>query len=132
MATEHVDLAPAPEPDLLPGEGDPKPRSGRYVSVAAKFWLSVAFAVVWVSGSVWLSLPWLRDLSGYVGEAGAIVVVALIAYIPALLMAFMAMSLLLDRQPELRVSQSNTGVTVVIAARNEEARIAETVRSAAK
>ena len=45
-------------------------------------------------------------------------------------MAFMAMSLLLDRQPELRVSQSDTGVTIVIAARNEEAGIAETIRSA--
>ena len=99
MATEHVDLGTAPKPDLLPGEREPKP--GRYVSVAAKFWLSVAFAVTWVSGSVWLSLPWLGDLSGYVGEAGAIAVIALVAYIPALLMAFMAMSLLLDRQPEL-------------------------------
>src|SRR4029077_5139186 len=132
MATEHVDQRIAPKPGLDAGEAGPRPKPGRYVSVAAKFGLSVAFAVAWVSGSVWLSLPWLRDLSGYVGEAGAIVVIALVAYIPALLMAFMAMSLLLDRQPELRVSRSNTGVTVVIAARNEEAGIAETVRSAAK
>ena len=87
-------------------------------------------AIVWLAGSVWLSLPWLRDLGGYVGPFGAIAAVTLVAYIPALLMAFMAMSLLLDRQPALRVSQSDTGVTIVIAARNEEAGIAETVRSA--
>ena len=132
MAVRHVDLESKQKLDLVPGAGPApsRPMAKWYLPVAAKFWISVSFGVVWVSGSVWLSLPWLRDLSGYVGEVGAIAAIALVAYIPALLMAFMAMSLLLDRQPELRVSQSNTAVTIVIAARNEEAGIAETVRSA--
>src|SRR6476661_494124 len=134
MAVQHVELERERDPDLLPsrGPGDARPRAKWYLPVAAKFWISVLFAVAWLAGSVWLSLPWLRDLRGYVGPFGAILAVTLVAYIPALLMAFMAMSLLLDRQPELRVSQSNTGVTAVIAARNEEAGIAETGRSAAK
>src|SRR5258705_11788210 len=72
----------------------------------------------------------MRELQGYVGLFGAIAAITLVAYIPALLMAFMAMSLILDRQPELRVSQSTVGVTIIIAARNEEAGIAQTVRSA--
>jgi biofilm PGA synthesis N-glycosyltransferase PgaC len=105
-------------------------RARRYVSVAAKFWISVAFALVWVSGSVWLSLPWLHDLNGYVAVGWAIVAVALVAYIPALLMSFMAMSLLLDRQPPLRVSHPTAGVTIIIAARNEQASIEETLRHA--
>ena len=85
----------------------PSPQARWYLPVAAKFWISVTFGIVWLAGSIWLSLPWLHDLSGYVGPVGAIVAVTLVAYIPALLMAFMAMSLLLDRQPQLRVSQSN-------------------------
>jgi poly-beta-1,6-N-acetyl-D-glucosamine synthase len=132
MAVQHVDLDRERNPDLLPARspGAARPKAKWYLPVAAKFWISVVFGMAWLAGSVWLSLPWLHDLSGYVGEVGAIVAIALVAYIPALLMAFMAMSLLLDRQPELRVSQSNTGVTIVIAARNEEAGIAETIRAA--
>ena len=132
MAVQHVDLEREQNPELAPAGGPaaPKPEARWYLPVAAKFWISVSFGFVWLAGSVWLSLPWLRDLSGYVGPVGAIAAVTLVAYIPALLMAFMAMSLLLDRQPALRVSQSTTGVTIVIAARNEEAGIAETIRSA--
>jgi len=132
MALQPVDLESTQAPDLAPGDSParPRPTTKWYLPVAAKFSISVTFGLVWLAGSVWLSLPWLRDLRGYVGLFGAIVVIGLVAYIPALLMAFMAMSLLLDRQPALRVAQSDTGVTIVIAARNEEAGIAETVRSA--
>src|SRR3954467_3254530 len=132
MAVHQVDLERGRNPQISPpgSPGTATPRARWYLPVAAKFFISVAFGIVWLAGSVWLSLPWLHDLAEYVGPVGAIVAVTLVAYIPALLMAFMAMSLLLDRQPELRVSQSNTGVTIVIAARNEEAGIAETVRSA--
>jgi biofilm PGA synthesis N-glycosyltransferase PgaC len=127
-----VELFTAPESERHRSgtPADPPYRSKWYVSVAAKFWISVIFAALWVAGSVWLSLPWIRDLRGYVGEAGAIAIVGLVAYVPALLMAFMAMSLLLDRQPALKVSQSGTGVTIVIAARNEAGAIAQTVQSA--
>src|SRR5580765_868771 len=132
MAVHQVDLERGQNPEIAPpgSPGEATPRTRWYLPVAAKFFISVGFGIVWLAGSVWLSLPWLHDLAEYVGPVGAIVAVTLVAYIPALLMAFMAMSLLLDRQPALRVAQSNTGVTIVIAARNEEAGIAETVRSA--
>jgi len=129
------DLVVATEPDVRSDDfvgatRTASPKAWRYVSVAAKFWISFAFAMVWVSASVWLSLPWLHDLSSYITLGGAIVAVALVAYIPALLMSFMAMSLLLDRQPSLHVSHPTAGVTIVIAARNEEAGIGETIRHA--
>ena len=109
MAIQHVDVEREQNAELAPAGGPaaPKPEATWYLSVAAKFWISVSFGLVWLAGSVWLSLPWLRDLSGYVGPVGAIAAVTLVAYIPAMLMAFMAMSLLLDRQPALRVSQSD-------------------------
>ncbi len=107
------------------------PRAARYISVAAKFWIAALFSVAWLGLAIWLSRPWLHDLADVVTLAGAIVIVTLVAYIPALLMSFMAMSLLLDRQPALRVAHPTTGVTIVIAARNEEAGMAETIRHAA-
>ncbi len=116
------------------GEADAGGRPNRrfYVPVAAKFVISVLFACAWVGGSFWLSLPWLRDLVRHVGVVPAIVVVTLLAYVPGLIVAFMAMSLLLDRQPPLKVANPTTAVTIVIAARNEEAGIAETIRYAAR
>jgi biofilm PGA synthesis N-glycosyltransferase PgaC len=99
--------------------------------VAAKFVLSTVFAGVWVGVSIVLSVPWLHDLAHQVGGVPAIVIVMLLAYVPGLIVAFLAMSLLLDRQPPLRVAHPTTGVTIVIAARNEQAGIAETIRHAA-
>jgi biofilm PGA synthesis N-glycosyltransferase PgaC len=134
MGSSDVEVRPEARVgfDDIVASARPPIRKSVYISVAAKFWISVCFGVVWVGGSVWLSLPWLHDLSGYVGWPGAVIVVALVAYLPALLMSFMAMSLLLDRQPTLRVSHPTAGVTVVIAARNEEAGIGETIRHAVR
>jgi len=57
----------------------------------------------------------------------AIVVVSLVAYLPGWLVAFLAVSLLLDRQPPLRRSHPTVPVTVLVAARNEADRIEETI-----
>ncbi len=105
-------------------------RRRHYVPVAAKFTVSVVFAVAWVGASVWLSLPWLRDLERVTGWVGAIGIVALLAYVPGLIVAFLGMSLVLDRQPPLRVRNPTTPVTIIIAARNEESGIAETITRA--
>jgi len=102
-----------------------------YLPVTAKFVLALVFAAAWLTFSVWLSLPWLRDLGADVTLPLAVVVVALVAYIPGLIMSFMAASLALDRQPPLRVRNPTTGVTFIIAARNEEQGIADTIRYAA-
>jgi biofilm PGA synthesis N-glycosyltransferase PgaC len=90
----------------------------------------VGLATAWLALAIVLSLPWLRDLTATFGLAVAIVVVALLAYLPGLLVAFLAASLVLDRQPRLAVRNPTTGVTIVIAARNEEAGIADTIRRA--
>ena len=98
-----------------------------YLSVTFKFAFAQAVALGWLAVSVWLSLPWLRELGAAVGAVPALVIVALIAYLPGWLVAFLAASLLLDRQPPLRVSHPTVPVTVLIAARNEAARIEETI-----
>jgi hypothetical protein len=86
-----------------------------------------ALALGWLALSVWLSLPWVRELAAAVTVVPAVLVVCLVAYLPGWLVAFLAVSLLLDRQPPLRTSAATMPVTVLIAARNEADRIQETI-----
>ena len=132
MAIQHVDLERERNPELAPAGARPRRARSDVVPAPSRRSSGSRSRSGW-SGSRGRFGSRCRGCMisrGYVGPVGAIVAVTLVAYIPALFMAFMAMSLLLDRQPALRVSQSNTGVTIVIAARNEEAGIAETIRSA--
>ena len=103
-----------------------------YLPVAVKFGVSIFVAVAWLAVAVALSMPWYRDLAGLGGPVMAATVIVLLAYLPGLLIAFLASSLLLDRQPPLRVRNPTTGVTIVIAARNEAAGIADTIRYAVR
>lgn len=98
-----------------------------YLPVIAKFGCAVGAATAWLALSVWLSLPWLRDAERQVGTVAAIAVVAFVAWIPGWLVAFLATSLGLDRQPPLRVTYPTDPITVIIAARNERAGIADTL-----
>jgi poly-beta-1,6-N-acetyl-D-glucosamine synthase len=98
-----------------------------YVSVTLKFLVAQGLSAGWLGVSIWLSLPWVRELAAAVTVVPAVVVVSLIAYLPGWLVAFLAVSLLLDRQPPLRQAHPAVPVTVLIAARNEADRIQETI-----
>jgi poly-beta-1,6-N-acetyl-D-glucosamine synthase len=98
-----------------------------YVSVRTKFLVAGALALGWVGFSLWLALPWIHSTSVLVGPLAAMVLIALIALIPGGLVAFLVVSLLLDRQPRLSVEHPTTGVTVLIAARNEAEGIGQTI-----
>lgn len=106
----------------------PAPSTRRYISVAQKFWISQTGALTWVSLSVILSLPWLRDLSDVVGFVPALLVITFIAYVPGYLVAFLAASLLVDRQPPFKVSDPDLPITILIAARNEAPNIGTTLQ----
>lgn len=103
-------------------------RKRLYLSVTTKYVIAVTFAVLWTSVAVWLSLPWIDDLSRSYGPPAAWIVVSLVAYLPGYIVALMAMSLILDRQPSLRVLNPTTPLTIIVAARNEQAGKAETIR----
>ena len=121
-----VDLA-----DQLAGPEAPDPAETRarwYLPVAAKFAVAIAAAMVWLGVAIALSIPWQHDLATTVGPALSWVVIVSLAYLPGFLVAFLAASLFLDRQPPLRVLNPTTGVSVVIAARNESAGIGDTIR----
>jgi biofilm PGA synthesis N-glycosyltransferase PgaC len=114
---------PSPTPAAAPGAVQRR----LYVPVPWKLALAQVVALGWLGVSVWLSLPWLGDLTEAVGPVAAVLVIALVAYLPGWLVAFLATSLLLDRQPPIRTTHPTIPVTVLIAARNEAERIEETI-----
>ena len=124
--TDGVGLDQQPTSDSPSTETQPE-RRRLYVSVTSKFVIAQVLAVGWLGVSIWLSLPWVRELAGAITIIPAVLVVSLIAYLPGWLVAFLAISLLLDRQPPPRSSHPTTPVTVLIAARNEAERIQETI-----
>ena len=61
----------------------------------------------------------------------ALFAISFIAYIPGFMNAFLVASLLLDRRPQRRRLVIHPGVTVLIAAYQEEAAIADTLKTIA-
>jgi biofilm PGA synthesis N-glycosyltransferase PgaC len=109
------------------GTGGREQRRRYYVPVAVKFGAALGVALAWTVLAVVLSIPWQQDLETAVGAVPAWIAIALLAYVPGFLVAFLAASLFLDRQPRLRVKHPTTAISVVIAARNEEAGIGPTI-----
>lgn len=99
-----------------------------YLSVKTKFWISHAASMGWLFFSIFLSLPWLKDLSSVLSFPLAIMIIAGIAYIPGYFIAFLMISLLLDRQPAFKNEYPSDPVTILIAAYNEEKTIFNTLR----
>ncbi|SDK76065.1 biofilm PGA synthesis N-glycosyltransferase PgaC [Cryobacterium psychrotolerans] len=119
--------SPAPTPSPQP---QPLPEGYRrfYLSVSVKFAIAVTFAGLWTGLAFWFSLPWIVDLSRDIGAPAAWIIVALVAYLPGYVVALMAMSLILDRQPPRTVSNPTSPLTIIVAAWNEENGMAETIR----
>jgi biofilm PGA synthesis N-glycosyltransferase PgaC len=76
-------------------------------------------------------MPWLRDLGSVTHPAFAVVALTFIAYVPGFMNTFMLFSLLLDRRPPRLLQRVYPGVTVLIAAYQEEEAIARTLQSIA-
>ena len=103
-----------------------------YIPVSVKFWLTHLFAILWTSLSIYISLPWLEDFSKVVAFPAALIIISGIAYLPGYLNAFLLAGLILDRQPPFRDEYPEKDITVLIAARNEGKRIADTIYYIAK
>jgi len=92
----------------------------------------LALAVVWQAFSVYLALPWMRDLARLTDWPAALLVVAGIALIPGSVNAFLVAGLALDRRPQFRAKGPSPPVTILIAAYNERDYIGETLDSIAR
>lgn len=100
-----------------------------YITIQAKYMICLLAAAIWMAVSIWLSLPWYRDLSTAIGWPLAVFFISFIAIIPGFMNAFVMSSLLLDKRPPILRGQHYPPITILIAAYNEAADIATTLTS---
>lgn len=108
----------------------PVAASRLYLSVTRKFSLAMSAAVLWMAFSIAVALPWVAQLSQLLGPVVAWFVIVGIAILPGFMNAFLVTSLLLDRRPAIAtMSEAMPGITILVAAYNEERHIAATIES---
>jgi biofilm PGA synthesis N-glycosyltransferase PgaC len=102
-----------------------------YLPVRAKFVIATVASCAWFVLSTLLAMPWMRDLAALATWPLALFIVGGIALIPGFMNAFLAVSLLLDRRPVRAPTRVYPGISILVAAYNEEASIADTLKSIA-
>ncbi|RMX14988.1 glycosyltransferase family 2 protein [Legionella jordanis] len=103
-----------------------------YIPVKIKFAFAFLTSFIWLAFCFWISIPWIFDLAVYVTIVPAYIIVFSIALFPGFMYAFMLVSYLIDkRKPSIEL-KNYPGVSVLIAAYNEERCIAETLRAVQK
>ena len=128
----HVRL---PAGSQRPGQVPKTPASragGRlpYLQIRTRFSLAVLFGFIWVGLAIWLALPWITDLSNALSLPVAIFITGGLAVIPGYLTAYLVATLILDRPRAINLPEAPTSwptVTMLIAAWNESARLAESL-----
>lgn len=103
-----------------------------YIPVKMKFVLSHLFALLWTGFSIFISIPWVNDLSKIATLPVALLIITGIAYIPGYMNAFLVVSLIFDRQPPFKDEYPSKDITILIAARNEAGNIENTLSYIAK
>ncbi|HEV2865379.1 MAG TPA: glycosyltransferase [Allosphingosinicella sp.] len=96
-----------------------------------KFVVALAVALIWTLFSVWVSARWMDELGAVTHPLFALVAITFIAYVPGFMNAFLVTSLLLDRRPPRRRQPWYPGVSILIAAYQEEDVLADTLESIA-
>lgn len=91
----------------------------------------MVLSLCWLAFTIWVALPWLRDLARLANWPIALLVVGGIALVPGFMNAFLAVSLLIDRRPPRRSFDRYPAISILIAAYNEEESISETLQSIA-
>ena len=100
-----------------------------YLGVRTKFLTALAGAALWVALSVWLAQPWIRDLGSVTHPAFAWFAIGFIAFVPGFMNGFLIFSLLLDDRPPRSPLRKYPGLTILIAAYQEEKAIANTLKA---
>lgn len=108
-------------------------RPGFYVPVRWKFVLALLVGFSWTGFSVYVAQPWVGELARVIGPWAAYLVIYGIAVVPGFMNAFLVVSLLLDRRPPARDARARLpGISILVAAYNEEAHVVSTIESIAR
>jgi biofilm PGA synthesis N-glycosyltransferase PgaC len=103
-----------------------------YVPIRVKFAISIVIATAWMWLSITLAGPWADALGAWVTMPVAWAIVAGIALVPGFMNAFLLMSLAMDKRPGHAPLERYPGLSILVAAYNEEATIVETIESIAR
>ncbi|NCV84702.1 MAG: glycosyltransferase family 2 protein [Oxalobacteraceae bacterium] len=107
-------------------------RKRNYLPVRVKFTIAIGAAAAWVVLCVWLAEPWADALADLVGVIAAWVIIAGIALIPGFMNAFLLISLAMDNRPAQSALTQYPGVSILVAAYNEQDNIVSTIESIAQ
>ncbi len=107
-------------------------RARWYLPVRLKFLIAFVVATAWMLLSVYLADPWADALAVHLTAPVAWAIVAGIALIPGFMNAFLLSSLAMDRRPRHAPLEHYPGLSILVAAYNEESTIAETIDSIAR
>jgi len=94
-----------------------------------QFVAALLFACAWLVFSIWVSQRWLIDLAALTHPLFALFALTFIAYVPGFMNAFLLVSLVFEPGAKRRPQARYPGVSVLVAAYQEEAAIAETIIS---
>ncbi|MFD2368152.1 glycosyltransferase [Pseudoduganella sp. GCM10020061] len=126
--SERLSQYPALPPSVV-RELPPEPEQATGVPVRVKFAIAVACAFGWTGVSLWLATKWMADLSALIGQPLTYALMFAILVVPGMANAFIVASLAMDRRPPRRRYATLPGVTILVAAYNEEASILSTLAS---
>lgn len=98
-------------------------------STAARFVAAWLFGAAWTVFSIWVSQPWLHDLGVLTHPLLALFALTFIAYVPGFMNAFLLASLVLAPTPKRDRRLDYPGLSILIAAFQEETAIADTLHS---
>ncbi|KTD12813.1 glycosyl transferase family protein [Legionella hackeliae] len=107
-------------------------RKRRLLTVKQKFILTCFFGVCWLFVVTLINVPWIIQLSDHVTLIFAAIAITVIAIIPSFWYAFTLVGFLIDTRPESKTITEYPGVSVLVAAYNEEDCIVDTVFSLTK
>ena len=95
-----------------------------------KYIFALLFSTTWLLVSVYLSYPWVLEISKYIGTFFAWLAVLGISLIPGIALSFVGISLYLDKRPKFTLEKKELPpISILIAAYNEESCIYETLKS---
>jgi biofilm PGA synthesis N-glycosyltransferase PgaC len=115
----------------------PEVRAGpppvRYrIKLFTKYLIASAMAALWLIFSIYVSQPWLQDLSELTNPLFALFALTFIAYAPGFMNMFLVASLVLDRRPPRKPLEHYPPLSILIAAYQEERTILFTLASLAR
>ena len=101
------------------------------MSTKTKYLVSLIYAALWLTLSLYFAIPWMYEVSSYVPFWLSLIAITGSALIPGLAMAFVNVSLLLDKRRELKTPPYTPPISIIVAAYNEEEYIEGTLNSIA-